>query len=87
MAGLASVDNKFPIYLWCWIVKQAEITISIVVISRTNPGLLAYVQILGTFDFKSVPMAPLGTKSIVHEKPSQRETWIKHGVAGWYIGP
>ena len=32
-------------------------------------------------------MAPPGTKIITHEKPSQLETFSKHRVAGWYIGP
>jgi hypothetical protein len=33
------------------------------------------------------PMAPPGTKIVVHEKPKQRRTWDPHGVDGWYLGP
>jgi hypothetical protein len=34
-----------------------------------------------------MPLAPLGTNVIVHEKPtSQRGTWDAHGVDGWYVG-
>ena len=48
---------------------------------------MAYVQIFGQFDFNATPMAPLGTKIIVHEKTAQRAKWSKHGVAGGYIVP
>ena len=36
VVGLESVDNNFPIYLWCRIVKQVEITINLLQISRKN---------------------------------------------------
>ena len=41
----------------------------------------------GAFDLNKTPIAPLGTKVIVHEKPANRGTWAPHGVDGWYIGP
>jgi hypothetical protein len=41
----------------------------------------------GTFDYNRTPMAPPGTKIVVHEKPNQRRTWDPHGVNGWYLGP
>ena len=86
VAGLASVDNNFPIYLWCQIVKQSEITIHLLRTSRTNPRLSTYTQIFGTFDFIATPMAPPGKKIIGHEKPVQWAPWSKHEVAVWYTG-
>ena len=44
-----------------------------------------YVQIFGTFDFNTTPIAPPGKKIIAHEKPNQCSTWSKHGVSVWYI--
>jgi hypothetical protein len=41
----------------------------------------------GTFDYNRTPMAPPGTKIVVHEKTNQRRTWDPHGVNGWYLGP
>jgi hypothetical protein len=41
----------------------------------------------GTFDFNITPMAPPGTKIILHEKPLQRGSWDPHGVDGWHLGP
>ena len=87
VAGIASLGNNFPIYLWCPIVKQSEITINLLHISRTKPILLAYTQLFGAFDFNVTPMLTLCKKVIAHEKPNQHTTWRKHGVSGWYIGP
>ena len=84
MVGLSSVDNNFPIYLWCWIAKQAETTINLLITSITNPRLSAYAQIFGTFDFNATPIVPPG-KITAHEKPTQRVRWSKRGVPGWYI--
>jgi hypothetical protein len=41
----------------------------------------------GTFDFNKTPMAPPGTKVIIHEKPEQCQSWDPHGTDGWYLGP
>ena len=41
----------------------------------------------GPFDFTRIPIASLGTKCLVHEKPAVRGTWAPHGVDGWYVGP
>ena len=87
VTGLAPVDNNFPMYLFFRIVKQSEISINLLRTPRTNPRLSAYAQILGKFYFIETPMAPPGTRIIAHEKPVQRETWSRHGVVGWYIGP
>jgi hypothetical protein len=50
-----------------------------------NPRLSANAFLNGPFDFNRRPLSPLGTKTIVHEKPNQRGTWDAHGVDGWYI--
>ena len=55
--------------------------------SRINPKLSAYAQIHGAFDFNRTPLAPPGTKVLVHEKPDVRASWGAHAVDGWYVGP
>jgi hypothetical protein len=41
----------------------------------------------GTFDFNRTPLAPLGTRVIIHEKPAQQLSWAPHGKKdGWYMG-
>ena len=41
----------------------------------------------GQFDFNKTPMAPPGTRILIHEKPGQRASWDPHGAKGWYLGP
>ena len=55
--------------------------------SRLNPKLSAYAQLEGTFDFTHTPLAPPGTRVIIHEKPTNCQTWALHGTDGWYLGP
>ena len=54
---------------------------------RINPQLSAYAQMFGAFDFNRTPLGPPGTKLVVYENPTVRETWAPHGVDGWYNGP
>ena len=52
-----------------------------------QPRLSAYAQLEGAFDFNKTPLAPVGTKVIIHENPTSRPPWLPHGVDGWYLGP
>ena len=54
---------------------------------RINPKLLSWVYINGCHDFNRHPLAPPGTKLIIHSKPSNRSSWAFHGRLGWYVGP
>ena len=63
MEILPSGNKNCIVYLWYQIVNQAEIVINLLQTPRTNPRILAYAQILVTFDFNTTPMAPTGTKS------------------------
>jgi hypothetical protein len=57
--------------------------------SRINPRLSAHTQIFGVFDYNRTPLAPIGTRTVVHEQTTQqgRTTFSDHGVVGWIIGP
>ena len=87
IAGLASTDPDFPMQCWCRLLPQAEMTLNLLRSSRTNPRLSAYAQLEGAFNYNKTPLAPPGTRVVVHEKPSQRRTWAVHGIDGWYVGP
>ena len=52
-----------------------------------NPKLSGYAYVFGQFDFNATPLAPPGTKVLVHSKPNNRATWDFNGIEGWYIGP
>lgn len=87
IAGLCSTDGNFPLNLWDYLLPQAEITLNLLRPSRINPKLSAYAQLHGAFDFNKTPLAPPGTRVLVHVKPNKRTTWAPHGETGWYIGP
>ena len=74
IAILAGCDERFPKYLWCQLVPQAVITLNMLRQSRINPKLSAHDQVFGTFNYQRTPLAPLGTKVIIHERPDQRMT-------------
>ena len=83
----AGCDPKFPNNLWCRLIPQAIITLNLMRPSRIHPKLSAYSCISGEFDYNKTPLAPVGTKVLVHEKPKQRGSWVDHGIPGWYLGP
>ena len=87
LAGLATCDPTFPVREWDRLLHQAELTINLLRNSRVNPSLSAWAYLFGPHDFNKMPLAPPGTKVIVHDKPGQRGSWDYHGQDGFYIGP
>jgi hypothetical protein len=87
IAGLSSTNRHWPIHLWCRLIPQCVSMLNMLRQSRVNPKISAHTQLEGVFDFNRTPMAPPGSKIIIHEKPSVRQSWAPHGVDGWYLGP
>jgi hypothetical protein len=89
IAILHGCNRKFPAWLWCQIIPQVVMTLNMLRRSRINPRLSAHTQIFGVFDYNRPPLAPIGTRTIVHERTTQqgRTTFSNHGVIGWTIGP
>ena len=86
-AGIASVNPNFPMSEWDRLIPQANLTLNLLRNARVNPGLSAYEYVYGTYDFKSTPIAPPGTKVVAHIDTTKRGTWELNGEVGWYIGP
>jgi hypothetical protein len=86
IAGLSSVDPDFPMHLWCRLIEQATTTLNLLRPSRINHRLSAQAQLHGAFDYNRTPLAPPGSKVLIHETPTNRRTWDPHGVDGWYLG-
>ena len=87
LSVLATADNEFPISEWDRLLPQAEMTLNLMRESRCNPKLSAYNYLHGMYNFATTPLAPAGTKVIIHMKPNNRASWQYHGRTGWYIGP
>ena len=80
-------DPNFPSNLWDRLIKQAVITLNLLCPSRIHLQLSAYATVFGHFDYNCTPLAPFGTKVLVHKNPKQCGSWDDHRVVGWYIGP
>jgi hypothetical protein len=87
LAVLATCDPDFPVAEWDRLLFQAELTLNLLRSSRVNPRLSAHACLFGIFDFNKTPLAPPGTKVVVHLKPDQRASWACHGEEGWNVGP
>jgi len=81
----ALCHKDFPHHLWCRLIQQAVITLNLLRPLRLHPLLSAHSVLYGVFDYNKTPLAPPGTKVLVHEKPKQNGTWADHGIEGWYI--
>ena len=55
--------------------------------ARVNPKLSAWAYLFGQYDFNTTPIAPPGTKVIVHLKPEEHPSWHPNGEEAWSIGP
>jgi hypothetical protein len=53
----------------------------------TTQSTSAFETMEGSYSFDATPMAPPGTKVLVHLKPTCRKSWSFHTSNGWYIGP
>jgi hypothetical protein len=69
ITGLSSADDQFP----------TKITLNLLRQSRVNPKISAQEAINGKFDFNATPLAPPGSKVVIHEKPGQRNSWDPTG--------
>ena len=88
IATLATTAVDFPLNLWDKLLPQIEICLNHLLPYKLNPGVSAYAGIRGgPYDFRAYPLAPLGTKFLIHNKPANRMTWAVHGVPSYYLGP
>ena len=52
-----------------------------------NPKLSAYASLKGNFNFATTPLAPPGTKTIVHIDPDDQGSQKLNGETEQYAGP
>ena len=82
IVGLCSIDPDYLATEWNCLLEQAEITINLLRACRINPKISAHNAVFGAFDFNKTPLAPPGTKVIVHKKLDNRRTWAPRGTEG-----
>ena len=69
------------------IFSQYLINLKLLWNSIVNPDLSVYVYLYGPYIFNKHPMAPPGTRVIVHNKPGNCTSWAHNFTRGWYISP
>jgi len=68
IAELCTTDKQFLLQLWDYLLPQAALTLNLLHDLHLNPHLSAYKQLNSTHNFNKLPLAPPGTKVIVHVK-------------------
>ncbi len=84
-AGIAGIPSLFSINIWCRLTPQSNMTLNMVHPCCLNPLLSAHKAMDGLFSFDAMPLAPLGTKVLVHLKPTQRKSWGYDSAKVWYL--
>ena len=85
IAALYGVDNIFPGNQWDWLISQTIWTLNMLQPSRINPNLSAYMRIWGNFNFNKTPLAPIGCKTIIHDRPENSGAWNSYGTVAYFI--
>jgi hypothetical protein len=83
---LAGVDDKFPLSLWCHLLKPTELTLNLLRQSKVAPKISAFAHVHGNHDYMKKPVAPLGCAIKAHVKPDDRRTWDTRSDAGFSLG-
>ena len=78
ISTLSTVDKDFPLQLWDSILPQTELSRNLLRGSRIDLRISVWAQLHRTNDFSAHPIAPLGMRIVLHEKPQQRATWAPH---------
>ena len=86
ISGISSVNKYFSVHIWCRLIPQACLVLNLLQQSRINPKLSAYAQVHGAYYFNTTPVAPSGTRVVVHEIPAVGGSWKIRGIDGWYLG-
>ena len=88
IATLCTADPAFPLMFWDELLPQVEICLNRLIPYSPNTSVSAYAGLHGgAFNFAQHPIAPAGTRVLIHDKPTVRSSWAPHGVPGYYLGP
>ena len=86
MAVLCRTDAKFPMQLWCRILRQAEHQLNLLRKSRVVPNISAFACLYGQHDYNANSSTPLGTAVEMYVTPANRKTYEAHTKTCFYVG-
>ena len=87
MAGLFSVHQKLPMYLWGELLPQAFITFNLIRTSSTCEKISVYAHLHGTYNFDTIPLSPPGVRVLLYKDPNHGVSYGVHGDEAYYLGP
>ena len=82
ISGLSSCDPKLPLHLWLRLIRQALLTLNLLLLEKLNPRLSAKDFLNIAFNLNQTPLAPPGTKVLIFEGTGDRRTFTQNGVEG-----
>ena len=83
---LDNVDLDFRMSLWCELIPQVELTLNHLRPYAPQPSTSAYEGLYGKkYDFLAHPIHPPGTKVIILDPVSTRETWAPTALMGFTL--
>jgi hypothetical protein len=83
---LASINNKFPLLLWCHLLKPTELTLNLLRQSRVAPKILAFAHVYGTHEYMEKPFDPIGCAVQMHVKSNVCLSWDTRSEPGFNLG-
>ncbi len=83
---LSGVNDRFPLSLWCHLVRPAELTLNLLCQINVTPKVSAFAHVHGQHNYMTRPFAPLGCAVMAHIKPKNQRTWDVHTEVGFNIG-
>ena len=69
ITDLCTSNPNFPVDEWGYLFPQAKIALNILCSFRFNPKLSSYSALNGPFYFSLTPLAPPGTRVLMHKNP------------------
>ena len=82
------MHETFPLDLWDELLPQVNLCLNILRPFPPSPQISAYEGIHGhKYDFSAHPIAPCGTRVLIHDAADNRHSWAPHGSKGFYLGP
>jgi hypothetical protein len=83
---LVGVDDRFPLSLWCHLLKPTKLTLNLLCQSKVAPKISAYTHVHRPHDYMNKPFAPLGCTIQAHVKPEDSRTWDTRSDMGFSLG-
>ena len=80
ISSLATVDQDFPLHLWCRLLHLATTSLNLLRPLRINPRLSAKEYLNRVFNYNKMPITPLECKIAVHKAITKRATLSLHAT-------